>query len=185
MKKIILSTLLMFGALHADTIGLNINDEDIELGGTIDINQALGSYGSSTIYRLSGSLLHTDDDDLIKAGFSASSPLPGAEGLMMTLGLEAVFAEDFVAMPIFGQATLRLPLDEPIPPTSLSVRVDYAPSVLSFIDAENYLEYRFEADMEVISDIHLYGGYRNIDTDYDTYDHTFNDSWYGGLKISF
>ena len=185
MKKLFLSTFLILGMLKADSIGLNVNSEDFELRGTVDINNVIGNYGSGIAYELSGSYLHTENDDLFKAGFSASSPLSGAEGLTLTFGLEAVFMDSYVAMPLFGQAALRLPLDEPIPATSLIARVDYAPSVLSFIDADNYLEYRFEADMEVISNIHLFGGYRNIDTNYDAYDYTLNDSWYGGLRISF
>jgi hypothetical protein len=88
-------------------------------------------------------------------------------------------------MPLFGEAALRLPFDEPIPATTLSAKLAYAPSVLSFIDADQYLEYRLEADVEVISNIHIYGGYRNIDTDYEAFDYNLNDSWYGGLKISF
>jgi hypothetical protein len=185
MKKLLICTLLFAGILKADSIGLNINSEDVELSGTLNINNAIGAYGSGIAYQISGDYLHTENDDLFKVGFGASSALSGAEGLTLSFGLEAVFSEDFVAMPLFGQAALRLPLDEPVPATSLIVRVDYAPSVLSFIDADNYLEYRFEADMEVINNIHLFGGYRNIETNYDTYDHTLNDSWYGGLKISF
>lgn len=184
MKKLFLSAFLILGMLKADSIGLNINSDDVEIQGILNINNTIG-YGSGIDYEISGNYLHTENDDLFKAGFSASSPLSGAEGLKLTFGIEAVFMEDYVAMPLFGQASLRLPLDEPIPATSLTLRVDYAPSVLSFIDADNYLEYRFEADMEVITNIHLFGGYRNIDTNYDAYDYTMNDSWYGGLKISF
>ena len=184
MKHIILSTLLLTGLLHADSIGLNVNSNDVEIEGILNLNSMIG-YGNGIDYSLSGNYIHTENDDLFKAGFSASSTLQGAEGLTLTLGLEAVFMDSYLAMPLFGQAKLRLPFDEPIPATSLIARVDYAPSVLSFIDADEYTEYRFEADMEVISNIHIYGGYRNIETNYETYDHTLNDSWYGGLKIGF
>jgi len=184
MKKLLICTLLFAGILKADSIGLNINSDDIEAEGSLDLNRMIG-YGNGTNYMLDGSYLHTEEDDLFKLGFGASNTLSGAEGLTVTLGIESVFSDNYAAIPLFGQAKLRLPLDEPIPVTSLIARVDYAPSVLSFIDADNYLEYRFEADMEVISNIHLFGGYRNIETNYERYDHTLNDSWYGGLKISF
>jgi len=184
MKHLILSTLLLTAFLQADSIALNVNSDDVEVEGTLNLNSMVG-YGNGIDYVLSGDYIHTEEDDLFKAGFSASSTLQGAEGLTLTLGLEAVFMDSYVAMPLFGQAKLRLPFDEPVPATSLIARVDYAPSVLSFIDADEYAEYRFEADMEVISNIHIYGGYRNIETNYETYDHTLNDSWYGGLKIGF
>jgi len=184
LKKTVSVFLFLAAVLQADSIGLNVNSDDIEVTGTLNLNTVLG-YGDGITYTLSGDYLHTDTDDLFKAGFSASSILSGAEGLTLTFGLESVFTDNYAAIPLFAQAALRLPLDEPVPPTSLVVRADYAPSVLSFIDADTYLEYRFEADMEVIPNIHLYGGYRNIDTDYEAYDHTLNDSWYGGLKIGF
>jgi hypothetical protein len=184
MKQIIASVLLVSGLLQADGISLNVNSDDVEVAGSLNLNSVIG-YGSGIDYIVSGEYIHTEDDDMFKAGFSASSALSGAEGLTLTLGIESVFMEDYFAIPLFGQAKLRLPFDEPIPATSLIARVDYAPSALSFIDADNYLEYRFEADMEVISNIHVYGGYRNIETNYDRYDHTLNDNWYGGLKIGF
>ncbi len=184
MKKSILTTLLVAGLLQANSLELNVNSNDVEFGGKLDITSTIG-YGSGTTYFLGGDYLHTDNDNLLKVSFGASNTLSGAEGLTFTLGLEGVFGDSYVALPFFGQASLRLPLDEPIPATTLSAKLSYAPSVLSFVDADQYLEYRFEADVEVISNIHLYGGYRNIDTDYETHDYNLNDSWYGGLKISF
>jgi len=184
MRKILLLLSALIATVDASDIGINVNSEDVEIHGKMDITSAVG-YGSGTHYFLFGDYVHTDNDNLFKAGFGAANTLSGAEGLTFTLGIEGVFAEDFVAMPFFGKATLRLPFDEPIPATSLSAYLSFAPSVLSFIDADGYTEYRFEADMEVISNIHLYGGYRNIDTDYEEEEHTFNDSWYGGLRISF
>lgn len=184
MKRILLVISLLIGTVWADSIGLNVNSDDIEVKGSLNLTPMIG-YGDGIHYFLGADYLHTDNDDLFKASFGASSTLSGAEGLTLAFGLEAVFADNFGAIPLFGQAALRLPLDEPIPATSLIARIDYAPSVLSFIDADNYLEYRFEADMEVIPNIHLYGGYRNIETNFESYDHTLNDSWYGGLKIGF
>jgi hypothetical protein len=184
MKKIIFGTLLLAGLIQASSVALNVNSDDVEVEGRIDITSTIG-YGSGTTYFLGGDYLHTENDDLVKATFGASNTLSGAEGLTFTLGLEGVFGDNYVAMPFFGEAALRLPLDEPIPATTLSAKFSYAPSVLSFVDADQYVEYRFEADMEVISNIHVYGGYRNIDTDYETHDYNLNDSWYGGLKISF
>jgi len=184
MKKYLWTLLFTVSALHANSIALNINSNDVEIDGRIDITSAIG-YGSGTNYFLGADYLHTENDNLFKGTFGATNTLSGAEGLSFTLGLEGVFGDNYVAMPLFGEAALRLPLDTPIPATTLLAKLSYAPSVLSFSDADRYLEYRFEADMEVISNVHLYGGYRNIDTDYERYNYNLNDSWYGGLKISF
>jgi hypothetical protein len=182
MKHLLLSTFLVSGSLYAGSLGLNINDEDVEVQATIDMSAAIGN---GIDYLIQTSYLHTEEDDLFKIGFGASNTLQGADGLTLTLGLEGVFADDYAALPLFGQASLRLPFDSDIPATSLMTKIDYAPSVLSFRDGEKYLEYRFQADMEVIQNIHLFAGYRNIDTDYETHDYNLNDSWYGGLLWEF
>ena len=183
-KKLTLTTFTTITLLQANMLGININSEDVELEGRLDITSMVGS-SSGTTYFIAGSYLHTEDDNLIRTSFGASNTLPGAEGLTFSLGLEGVFAEDFVAMPFFAEAALHLPFDEPIPPTTLKARFAVAPSVLSFVDADSYSEYRFEGDMEVIPNVHAYVGYRNIDTDYEEKDYNFNDSWYGGLKVTF
>jgi hypothetical protein len=183
MKHLLLSTFLVSSSLYAGSLGLNINNEDVELQTIVDMSSAIGYNGVN--YLISADYLHTDNDDLFKVGFGASNTFKGASGLTLTLGLETVFGDDYAALPFFTEATLHLPLDEDIPATYLSARLDYAPSVLTFSDAEKYLEYRLEASVEVIDHVFVYGGYRNIDTDYESYDYTLNDSWYGGLKIGF
>ncbi|HHE05533.1 MAG TPA: hypothetical protein ENK90_00235, partial [Epsilonproteobacteria bacterium] len=87
--------------------------------------------------------------------------------------------------PLMAKGVYTLPLNDSIPTTSLSLEASYAPSVLSFRDAESYTDLRLEVDMEVISNVHVFTGYRNIDTEYENYDKTFNNSFYGGLKLSF
>jgi len=181
MKHLIFATCLLSSSF-AGSFGLNINDEDVEVRATVDMS---ASIGNGIDYLVEADYLHTDEDDLFKVGFGATNTLKGAPGLRLTLGLEGVFGDSYAALPLFGKASLRLPFDDDIPATSLVARLDYAPSVLSFSDADSYLEYRFEGDMEVIPSIHLFAGYRNIDTDYETYDYTLNDSWYGGLRWEF
>jgi len=181
MKHILLSALLLTGSF-AGSLGLNVNDEDVELQAEIDLSRAINN---GMTYIVSADYLHTDEDNLFKVGFGATNNFQSADGLTLTLGLEGVFADNFGAVPLFAQASLRLPFDQDIPATYINTRVDYAPSVLCFSDGDGYLEYRLEADMEVINKVHLYTGYRNIETDYDKGDHKFNNSWYGGMKIGF
>ena len=184
-KKLCLTSLFSLGLLHAQSnVGLNINDEDLEVLASIDLN-ALTYYSDSTSYTIDASYLHTDGDNLTTIGVSGESSFQGVEGLALGLGIKSVFADDFIAIPFFAKARYTLPLNYSIPTTSLSTSLAYAPSVLAFSDAESYTEFRVEADMEIITNIHLFTGYRNIDTEYDTDDKTFNDSFYGGMKLSF
>jgi len=185
LKKLILTTLLASGLLHAETsIGVNINDEDVEVLGEFNFN-TLADYSSGTTYILNTSYLHTDGDDIATVGFSGQNTLQGVEGLTLAFGANLIFADDFMALPLMAKAIYALPLNDSIPTTSLATSFAYAPSVLTFIDGETYSEFRIEADMEVISNIHIFTGYRNIDTDYEAGDYNFNSSFYGGMKLSF
>lgn len=185
LKKFCFITLSSLGLLHAQSnVGLNINNEDLEVSASIDLN-ALTYYSDSTSYTLDASYLHTDGDNLTTVGVSAENTLQGVEGVALGLGIKSVFADNFVAIPFFAKAKYTLPFGYSIPTTSLTTSIAYAPSVLAFRDAESYTEFRVEANMEIITNIHLFTGYRNVDTEYDTHDQTFNNSFYGGMKLSF
>jgi len=191
LKKVLLSTLLLTALVQAETgIGLDINNEDVELIGEINFN-SLADYSSGTTYVISGTYLyagandHDEGEHLFTLGFSGQNNLPGVEGLSVALGAKGVFADSFTAIPIFVRFNYALPLIDTIPTTSFFASAAYAPSVLTFSDGNDYSEFRIGADMEVISNTHVFVGYRNIDTDYTNGDYNFNDSFYGGLKLSF
>ena len=184
-KKLFFSSLLSLGMLHAqNSIGLNINSDDLEVLAAMNIN-TFADYSDSTTYVLDASYLHTDGDDLFTVGLSGENTFQGVEGLALAFGVKFISASDFFAVPLFGKVTYALPLNDRIPTTSIATSLAYAPSVLTFSDGESYTEFRLEADMEVVPNIHLFTGYRNIDTEYVRYDKTFNDSFYGGMKLSF
>lgn len=184
-KKLFFSTLLTLGLLQAqNSIGLDINDKDLEVLAAIDLN-TFAEYSDSTTYLLDGYYLRTDGNNLFAVGISGENSFQGMEGLTLGFGARFVFADNFTALPLFGKVTYTLPLIDTIPTTSLGASFAYAPSVLTFSDGESYTEFRLEADMEVIQNIHLFAGYRNIDTEYKIYTKTFNDSFYGGMKLSF
>jgi len=185
LKKLLLTTLLLSGSLTAEnSIGLDINNEDIEILGSVNLN-SLANYADGTTYILDASYLHTDGDNMSTIGISGQNTLQGVPGLSLAFGAKVVFAEEFMAVPLMAKGIYTLPLNDSIPTTSLMSTFAYAPSVLSFRDGDSYSEFRLEADMEVISNVHIFTGYRNIDTDYEAGDHNFNDSFYGGLKLSF
>ena len=185
LKKLLLTTLLLTGSLTAQSsIGIDINDEDVEILASINLN-SLANYADGTTYILDTSYLHTDGDNMSMIGVSGQNTLQGVPGLTLAFGAKVIFASDFMALPLMAKGIYTLPLNDSIPTTSLMTSFAYAPSVLSFRDGDNYSEFRLEADMEVISNVHIFTGYRNIDTDYEAGDHTFNNSFYGGLKLSF
>ena len=189
-RKITMATLLMTGILSAEgSIGLDINTDDVELLGSYSLNSALG-YEQGTTYLFDASYLHNENDDLFTVGLSGENALEAAPGLVFGFGFKAAFSEDFFAIPLMGKVKYILPFDSDIPSSYLLASFAYAPSVLTFSDGESYSEFRFEGDVEVISNIHVFAGYRNIETNYlddfdVTTDYTLSDSWYGGLKLTF
>ncbi len=184
-KKLLLSTLLLSGLINAQSsIGLDINSQDVEIMGSYDLTSDIG-YTGGTSFSIEGSYLHSEDDDLVTIGFSGKNALEAAPGLIFGFGLKTAFSDDFMALPILGKVKYILPFDSDIPTSSLLLSYAYAPSVLTFLDGETYSEFRAEAGMEVISSMHIFAGYRDINTDYEDGDYKLNDSFYGGFKISF
>ena len=185
LKKLILATCLLTNTLMAETsVGLNINEEDLEISAEFNINE-MAVFSSGTRYILSMNYLYMDEDHLATVGLSGENSLQGIEDLSMAFGAKLVYRNNFLALPLMAKAKYILPFTDSVPMTSMIATVAYAPSVLAFSDAASYTEFRLEANMEVISNIHLFTGYRNIDTDYVEKDDKFNESLYLGMKLTF
>jgi len=182
-KKLFLVSLLSLSTLFAEnSVGLNINSNDLEIQGSTNL---FSSYEGSTTFILDGTYLHTNGDNMTTVGFSGENTFQNMDNLSLAFGAKVILANKYMTLPLFAKANLVLPFSNTIPTTSLITSFAYAPSVLSFVDAQSYTEFRLEADMEIVSNIHLFTGYRNIDTQYNTFNKTFNDSFYGGMKLSF
>lgn len=176
---------LSFGTLlYANSIGININENDVEASASIKLERFV-SPTSSTVYLIDASYLNANGDNLSSFGISGKNALQTVEGVYLAFGAKFVTTRDYVALPLFARVDFVLPLDETIPETTLGATIAYAPPVLSYFNAAKYQEVRVEATMEVIPNILLYGGYRSIDTDYEPYEKLFTESLYGGLKLSF
>ncbi len=184
-KKFFLSFLLPLSVLQAQSnVGININDRDLEVLANMNLN-TFAEYSDSTAYILDSYYLNSDGDDLFSIGISGENTFQGIQGLRLGFGTRLVFVDDFAALPLFGKASFILPFNDSIPTTSLVTSFAFAPTVLTFRDGEGYSEFRLEVGMEVIQSIHLFVGYRNINTEYKTFDKTFNESFYAGMKLSF
>ena len=184
-KKLLLLTLLTLNVWSSDnSIGIDINSKDVEILASVNIN-SLSQYADGTTYIFDASYLNSDGDNLITLGISGHNMFQGLEGLSLAFGLKAAMASDFLAFPLHAKATYQLPLVDTLPPTYINATFAYAPAVLSFRDAQSFTELRLEADMEIISNIHVFTGFRRIKTNYESYDKTLNNRFYGGIKLSF
>lgn len=192
LKKLLIITLFLTISSFAGeraSFGLNINNEDLEVEGRM----SLASQTSRLEYRnffIDANFVNDNDDTLYGAGFYVENSPQGYPNLKFAIGLRSVFSQndtlnkDFVAIPITvsGKARMYFPN---LPKSELGVKLAYAPNPLTFADGDSYLEYRVEADMQVIENIAVYVGYRGIETDYDVADVTFNSSAYVGFKFIF
>lgn len=185
-NKIFPTLLLVTVSLFSqNTIGLNINSEDFEMEGSVDIN-AFSEDTGGTILVLDGNYINTEDDAFFGIGMSANNNFQGLDGLSLGIGAKYVNFDDYSAIPFVFEAAYSIPLIDSIPTATFSGTLLYAPSVLSFDDAENYFEFRAEASMEVISAVSVYVGYRDIEADsIENFTDTYNSSFYAGMKLGF
>ncbi len=197
-KKIAITTLLSTGLLLAESsAGININETDLEIEGTIDSRNLASMQTSSTIFQVDFNLINIEEDDfdakLVGIGFGATNQLEGVEGVELTFGTKFIWSnvdtneddDGFKALPLMAKLRYSFPpLMFNIPPVALEAKVLYAPGALSFGDAESYREFRASADMEMIENVRIYGGYRNINTGFALDDSfTFNNGFFGGIKF--
>ena len=192
-KKIALTTLLTSALLMAESgVGININDEDVEVEGTLDSRNLAALQTSSTIYEGDFNFLNVNSErQLVGAGVGATNALEGVEGVELTFGAKFIWAEvgneDFTSLPLMAKVRYNFPpLMFNIPPIALEAKALYAPNALSFGDSQRYSEYRLSADIEMIENVKVYAGYRNIHAEYKNVGQDlFNNSFYGGLKVTY
>jgi hypothetical protein len=201
-KKILMSSIITTGLLSAQSgVGINVNANDLEIEGTLDSRNLALLQTSSTVYLGDFNFISKEDDDikskLVGAGFGATNKLEGVEGVELTFGAKLILSnvkddrknidDWFSALPLMGMVHYTFPpLMFNIPPISIEGKVLYAPGALAFGDADNYSEFRFSADIEMIENVKIYAGYRNIVTGYpeDT-TYLFSNGFYGGLKFTY
>lgn len=192
LKQILLTAALGACLLAQHDASLNINSDDLELQGNIDLGVVsdAGSYGT---HFLTLGFIDVDNsvrtDPLVSTGFKIRQNITGVEGLRFGLGLKGTYTKignlRHLAIPLAIEAAYTLPINSAIP-IVVTGFLDYAPSVLSFKDADSYMEKRLEVGIEIINQATIFIGYRNIDTDFqNNIDYDYNDSGYLGFKVRF
>ena len=197
-KKIALTTLCMSTLLLAESgVGLNVNEKDLEVDAVLDSRNLEALQTSSTIYQADVNFLYDDENaKLIGAGLLATNKVEALEGVEVSLGAKFIWAEvgnngatnnSFTAVPLIAKVRYTLPpLMYNIPPVAFETRFLYAPKVLAFGDSQEYSEFRVNAEVEVIENVSLYTGYRNITTRYNSVANSlFNTGFYAGLKFTY
>ena len=200
MLKKLMMTLALGSSLFAmHEAELNLNNYDLGAKLNLDMGQFAPSVDPDSVFFGAGYLHgsyqnneHGDDKDhdLFDLHFFVKQRLKGNSGLSLGVGTKLVYTTiggyDYYALPIGVMADYELPLGLSIP-FILGGDFYFAPEVLSWQDAKNYMEYDLHLDIRLIDRAAVTGGYRRIDTNFDVSggDYTFNESWFVGVKFRF
>jgi hypothetical protein len=200
LKKLSMLTLCGVSAIALNTAEINVNDTDLELMGKLDMGQMINSVEPNTVF-LGLRFLEADEkhseyenadiESFVELNFLMLKQI-ARSGFSVGLGVKAnstkLGNKDFVSVPLGLEASYKIPASDYIP-MYVGGSIYHAPSVLSFQDAENFMEYRVNFDIEVIKNGRVTIGYRSLDTNYetnnDTYNFNYNKSAYVGFKFAF
>ncbi len=192
LKKIVIIALFAASAFAMHSGEININDKDLEIGAKFDLGQFNEAVEPDTMF-VGGKFINADKkhssddpselDPYFEVNFLMMREL-GNNGMSVGIGAKLNYTKDYSALPLGLEFAYKIPAGDLIP-MYLNGSLYYAPSVLSFSDADNFLEYRISYDIEIIDNGRITIGYRNIDTNYEAGDLNYNSSWYAGFKIGF
>lgn len=188
-KKIVIILLLsavQIFAFQRFAFGVNVNSNAVEFEGKMNV----APLTSDPIFRdfyIDANFIN-DNDTLFGLGVYVENSFYNYPPLIFQVGLKSVFTshdnDDFLAMPIVFGVKHKL-YNGNFPIGTLGAKVLYAPSPLSFQDADSYTEYRLEGTVRIIENVEIYAGYRTIDTNYDMNKINYSDSGYVGFRFIF
>ena len=194
LKKMIVIAFLAVSAFANHTAELNLNEKDLEVAGRIDMGQFNMAVEPNTTF-VGGKFLkaHEDHssnnrvslDPYYELNFLMMRDISNS-GMRVGMGVKLNYTNKYSTLPLGLEMEYKIPSARVIP-IYLNGEFYYAPQVLSFHDAKDFLEYRASIDIELIKNGRITLGYRNLDTDYDRLSGSFNynESWYFGFKIGF
>ena len=196
LKKLLLITASFVSAFALNSVDININDKDLELGARLDVGQFDYNVEPETIFVgarfLHGDKKHSDLSDsatmhdFYEASFLMKRNISNSD-LSVGLGMKVNHTEKFTTVPLGAEVTYKLPYSDTIP-IYIGGNVYFAPEILSMNDAKNFLEYHAFIDAEVIKNAFVTVGYRHIDTNYTSNkggDVSYNKSVYAGFRFEF
>ena len=192
LKKVTMMAVCAVSAFALHTGEINVNESDVEVSAKLDMGQFNDSVEPDTLF-VGGKFLHADKqhssnkdltiDPYFEMNFLLQKGI-GTSGMTLGLGMKLNYTKDYSALPLGLEFAYKIPAPDLIP-MYLRGSLYYAPSVLAFSNANDYLEYRIGYDIEVIDNGRVTLGYRSLDTNYKVADFNYNKSWYVGFIIGF
>jgi len=194
LKKLLLGLTLSTSLFAMHEASINLNNDDIEVNANIDLGELNHSDYPDSYFLTMGLLdvgRNVNTEPLYSAGFMLRQPIHGTNGLKFAIGVKGTYLKSgtvtHASVPINVGLSYTLPIDF-VMPIYISGDLSYAPSVLSFEDADRYFEGRTELGLQIIEQGSLFVGYRKIDANFKNTsggNYTFSDTAYIGFKVRF
>jgi len=191
MKKILLGSALATSLLFASNVAqINVNNDTLEVGGELYLNNSYNVNNSSNYY-FTINYLGTEADTneasqkLLSAGLKVLNPFTDDNGISLGLGIKSVYtnqlSKTFFALPL--AAYIKYEVNEMI---YVDLEASYAPKVLSFSDADNYRDTKIKVNYKVLEDGYAFIGARDITTKYElTGKVNYDTSAFIGYEVKF
>ena len=164
-------------------LDLNVNNDAVRITGDLDLSNNL-IVDASLFY-------HQDNGSVLGAGLHLTgdasggrSPIEaGLGGRVYWVDSDTAGKDSGAVVPLGGFVQYTFPKFNRF---SIGGSVHYAPSVLSFGDLDDYLEYQAWGGYSVLRDGIVYVGYRRIEAGFDgSPDVKFDTDLHVGLKLRF
>lgn len=175
---------LAAGQAAAGDFSLSLTDESVK--GQVNATNSRSELAYGGGYTYHEGKRHIANLDFHAQGRTAIGNLPTTAGIgLRGLAFDDDDKADGSGLALGGFATLNIPT---VPGLSFNGDLHYAPSILSFGDAESLLNVSANLSYRVIRNAEVFGGYRYLNADLDgsgDHDITLDSGVMAGLKILF
>ena len=208
LKSFLLLVMLNISVFAVHYGEVNLNNRDVEVSAKFDMGQFNYNVEPNTLF-VGGKFLYADkrnsdgfipgtiDQNLTDSNLTTGDTIDpyfelnvlmmkqiGNRGMYFGMGAKMNFTKKYFSIPLGAEFKYVIPARDLIP-MFIHGSLYYAPGVLSFKDADNFLEYRISYDVEIIPNGYVTLGYRGLDTNYELGDFVYNRSWFIGFKVGF
>lgn len=183
---IILTAVFLNQAVSAQTLELSASNDSARF----ELIDALKRVTRPANYHVA--LLYAerkDDENLMGSlGVSVSGPAgQDAPGLTLGAGFQGLVADaqeySITALPLMGMVRYTPPAFDRF---IFSTHLFYAPSVLTFIDGDQFIQFTARAGYEILPEAEVFAGYRKVRFHMNTGPNlTIEEGLHVGLRISF
>lgn len=191
MKKIALGLGLITSTIFAgNQFEININNDTIELAGSLDLKQSM-TLPADSEYSLDVRFLKTEEEEIgedgnyiANIGFKVVDSVSDVNGGAFGLGMDVLYTDTdkdiFFAIPftLYGSYTFNEKL-------FIDTNLKYSPKILSYGDGESYKEARATINYNATSNAIVYLGARMIEAKFENYELEYDKTAFGGFKFQF